>query len=117
MTWLLHELGPPMGDVLRHLGAMRGDALTVVAKAAPMEAQTRASTGHMPDGPSQRDRLVGRRWTRNSLNLSIPIQHTFVHGGRDKGVLATIIGDAFQRVLDSDSYRRLSDYEGWHLYW
>lgn len=112
ITWLREELRLPVAAVQRYLatvhdlalsvGAIVGASATVAAKAAPLVAQTQAAIRaspvvHADETGWREDGVNGYAWT-----FSTPSQRAFVHGGRDKGVLAAALGEAFSGVLVSD---------------
>lgn len=98
------------------VGAIVGACATVAAKAAPLveriQASIRASPVVHADETGWRESgQNGYAWT-----FSTPTHRAFVHGGRDKGMLAGMLGDAFGGVLVSDFYGVYTSYEGRHQY-
>lgn len=98
------------------VGAIVGALHTVAAHAAPLVERLRTDIRGSPvlhaDETGWRENgRNGYAWT-----FSTPQARSFVHGGRDKGMLADALGASFAGVLVSDFYGVYTSYEGRHQY-
>jgi transposase len=66
---------------------------------------------HVDETGWRQDGANGYVWTFSNESACV-----FVHGGRDKGVLEAVIGDAYEGVLVSDFYAAYTSYDGRHQY-
>ena len=97
-------------------GAIVGACATVAARGQPAIAQIQADIRaspvvHVDETGWRENGRNGYAWT-----FSTPTQRAFAHGGRDKGMLRTALGEAFAGVLVSDFYGVYTSYEGQHQY-
>jgi hypothetical protein len=66
---------------------------------------------HVDETGWREDGHNGYAWT-----FSTEQERLFVHGGRDRGVLTTVVGEAYDGVLVSDFYAAYTGYAGRHQY-
>jgi len=122
IAWLREELRLPIRGIQRYLfqrhalalsvGAVVGATRTVAKRAeAVVEEQLAAIRGspvvHADETGWRADGRNGYAWT-----LSTPTARSFVHGGRDRGVLEAALGTDFAGVLVSDFYAAYTTYDG-----
>jgi transposase len=123
---LREELRLPIARIQWYLAAVHGLALSVgsivealhllAARAAPAVAGIREAIRagpvlHVDETGWRQDGHNGYAWT-----FSTERERAFVHGGRDKGVLADTIGEDYDGVLVSDFYAVYTGYDGRHQY-
>jgi transposase len=97
-------------------GAIVAASASVAARAAPVVEEVRAAIRASP--VVHADETGWRENGRNGYvwTFSTPTERLFIHGGRDKGVLAEALGAAFGGVLVSDFYGAYTSYDGRHQY-
>ena len=106
---LLHGLDLSVGAIV---GACTTVAVRGQAAIAQIQTAIRGSpVVHVDETGWRENGRNGYAWT-----VSTPTQRAFAHGGRDKGMLAALLGDGFAGVLVSDFYGVYTSYEGRHQY-
>jgi hypothetical protein len=123
---LREELRLPIARIQWYLAAVHGLSLSVgaivaalhllAARAAPVVTGLQETIRAGPVLPAdetgwREDGHNGYAWT-----FSTERERVFVHGGRDRGVLAEAVGDAYEGVLVSDCYAGYTGYAGRHQY-
>jgi len=112
IQWYLaavHGLHLSVGSIVEalHLLAARAEGLV-----ADIRETIRAGPVlHVDETGWREDGHNGYAWT-----FSTPTERVFVHGGRDRGVLTAVVGEAYEGVLVSDFYAVYTGYAGRHQY-
>jgi transposase len=123
---LREELRLPIRGIQWYLAAVAGLRLsvgsivaavhTLAARAAPVVAGLTETIRagpvlHVDETGWREAGANGYAWT-----FSTPTERVFVHGGRDRGVLTALVGEAYPGVLVSDFYAVYTGYGGRHQY-
>jgi transposase len=112
IQWYLqtvHGLTLSVGAIIRACATVAAQGQTAIAQ---IQADIRASpVVHVDETGWRENGRNGYAWT-----VSTPTQRCFGHGGRDKGMLAALLGAHFSGVLVSDFYGVYTSYEGRHQY-
>jgi hypothetical protein len=126
MTFLREELRLPIRAIQGYLATVAGLRVSVgaivaalqllAARAAPVVADLREAIRagpvlHVDETGWREDGHNGYAWT-----FSTAAERLFVHGGRDRGVLTAVVGEAYPGVLVSDFYAVYTGYAGRHQY-
>ena len=98
-----------MGSIVAALHLLAARAAGAVA--GLQEAIRAGPVLHVDETGWREDGANGYAWT-----FSTEQKRVFVHGGRDRGVLETALGDAYEGVLISDFYAVYTSYDGRHRY-